>query len=185
MRLDRILFIDIETVPEYKNYSELPEKRKYFWARRARLILKKPVEDLSNDELQSTYFERSGIYAEFAKIVCISAGYFSSKKGEIEEFRTTSLVSDNEEEILIQFKDLLDKYFNNPNVHNICGHNIREFDVPVICRRMLIHKINFPKILEIRGKKPWEVQHLIDTMDLWKFGDRKSYTSLDLLAHVF
>lgn len=185
MRLDRILFLDIETVPEFRNYTELPESRKYFWNRKARTILKKPVEDISLDELESTYFERAGIYAEFAKIVCISVGYFHSKSSNLSEFRVKSFASDLESEVLEGFKNLLDDYFNDPKIHQLCGHNLREFDVPVICRRMLINKVQFPKLLEIRGKKPWDLDYLIDTMELWKFGDWKAYTSLDMLAHIF
>lgn len=185
MRLDRILFLDIETVPEYRNYAELPKNRKYFWSRRARKILNKSLEDISTDELETTYFERAGIYAEFAKIVCISAGFFQVSDGNIRDFRCKSFASHDEKELLEAFKDLLDGYFNDPKIHALCGHNIREFDVPVTCRRMLINKIPFPKLLDVRMKKPWELTHLIDTMELWKFGDWKNYTSLDLLAHIF
>lgn len=185
MRLDRILFLDIETVPEYRNYVELPEKRQYFWARKARIILKKDMEDLTNSELESSYFERAGIYAEFAKIVCISVGYFNIKDDVVKEFRVKSFYSDDEKELLSLFSGLLNEHFKDPNRDGLCGHNIREFDVPVICRRLLINKLPFPALLDVRNKKPWELNHLIDTMELWKFGDRKSYTSLDLLAHIF
>lgn len=185
MRLDRILFLDIETVPEFRNYVELPKNRKYFWVRRARIILNKDIEDLTNDDLESSYFERAGIYAEFAKVVCISVGYFQTKNNQPTEFRVKSFFSHDEKELLVDFKNLLDQYFNDPSKDSLCGHNIREFDVPVLCRRMLINGIHFPKLLDVRAKKPWELNHLIDTMELWKFGDRKNYTSLDLLAHVF
>jgi uncharacterized protein YprB with RNaseH-like and TPR domain len=185
MGLERILFLDIETVPEYRNYIELPESRKYFWKRRARIILGKDMEDLSEEELHSSYFERSGIYAEFAKVVCISVGYFNMEGDQAVEFRKKSFASVDEKEVLEPFCHLLDSHFSNPSVHSICGHNIKEFDVPFICRRLLIHAMGFPNLLKIRGKKPWELNHFIDTMELWKFGDRKNYTSLDLLAHIF
>ena len=185
MRLERILFLDIETVPEYRNYVELPEKRQYFWSRKARIILHKDMDDLSPQDLENSYFERAGIYAEFAKIVCISVGYYVTEDGVISEFRTKSFASKDEKEVLTGFSDLLNNHFNDPVKYSLCGHNIREFDVPVICRRMLIHQLTFPKMLDVRNKKPWELGHLIDTMELWRFGDRKSYTSLDLLAHIF
>ena len=185
MRQDRILFLDIETVSEYASFEELSERSQYFWGRRARRILKKEVEDIKREELASSYVERSGIYAEFAKIVCISVGYFKSEGGEIKEFRTKSFASDDEAALLMDFADLLNKHFNNPKRDGICGHNIKEFDVPFICRRMTLLQMPLPAIIDIRGKKPWETQHLIDTMEMWKFGDWKAYTSLDLLSHLF
>ena len=185
MRLERILFIDIETVPEYRNFSELSERRKNFWARKARRIFSKEVENLSLDELENSYFERSGIYAEFAKIVCISVGYYLQKENGGVEFRTKSYANHDEKVVLIGFSTLLESHYNDTKQHALCGHNLKEFDVPFICRRLLINRLPFPNLLQIQGKKPWEVGHLYDTMEMWKFGDRKMYTSLDLLANIF
>jgi uncharacterized protein YprB with RNaseH-like and TPR domain len=66
----------------------------------------------------------------------------------------------------------------------LCAHNGKEFDYPYLIRRILINGLEVPSILNLSGKKPWEVNH-IDTMELWKFGDYKHYTSLELLATVF
>lgn len=185
MRLDRILFLDIETVPAFQNYTEIPEKGKYFWKRKARRLFQKDMEDLTEEELYNSYFERSGIYAEFAKIVCISVGYYKLAEEGKYSFRTKSFSSHDEGALLKEFCALLEGYFNQPREHALCGHNLKEFDVPFICRRLLINKLPFPKLLQIQGKKPWETPHLLDTMEMWKFGDRKMYTSLDLLAHIF
>lgn len=185
MRLDRILFLDIETVPESRNYTELPERWKYFWKRKARRILQKDIEDLTLDDLKTSYFERSGIYAEFAKIVCISVGFFQTQDQKVIDFRKKSFFGHDESSLLRKFSELLFKYYNNPSQHALCGHNLKEFDVPFICRRLLIHQLPFPSLLQIQGKKPWETNHLLDTMEMWKFGDRKMYTSLDMLSHLF
>jgi len=143
------------------------------------------MEDLTSEDLETSYFERSGIYAEFAKIVCISVGYFRTKDQVIEDFRTKSFYGHDEKVLLSEFTELLTKYFSDPGKDALCGHNLKEFDVPFICRRLLIHRLPFPNMLQIQGKKPWETNHLFDTMEMWKFGDRKMYTSLDMLSHIF
>ena len=185
MRLDRILFLDIETVPQYRNYGEMPERMRYFWARKARRILQKDIEDLTQEELQSSYFERAGIYAEYAKVVCISVGFFQVIEGNQVRFRSKSFSGHDEKTVLEDFSGLLDKHFNSVSRDALCGHNIKEFDVPFVCRRLMLHGLAFPDLLQIQGKKPWELNHLLDTMQMWKFGDYKNYTSLDLLAYLF
>jgi hypothetical protein len=131
---------------------------------------------------EDIYNERGGIYAEFGKIVCISVGFVNdSSTGK--QIRMKSFYHDDEETLLIQFKRLLEEHYNSP-MSILCGHNAKEFDFPYICRRMLINGIDLPPVLDIAGKKPWEINHL-DTMELWKFGDFKAYTSLALLCHVF
>ena len=185
MRQDRILFLDVETVSEYASFEELDERSQYFWSRRARRILKKEIEDLTKEELATSYVERSGIYAEFAKIICISVGYFKAEHGKVAEFRTKSFVQDDEKALLMEFASLLNVHFADSRQHGICGHNIKEFDIPFICRRMTLHQIPLPAIIDIRGRKPWETHHLLDTMEMWKFGDWKAYTSLDQLAYIF
>ena len=184
MRLDRILFVDIETVPEYRIYVELPERRKYFWARKARRILQKDMDELTDEDLTNSYFERAGIYAEFAKIVCISVGFYRHVGSQV-EFRTKSYCDHDEQTVLKEWGSLLDQHYPSTSTHALCGHNIKEFDVPFICRRSLIQGIPLPALIQVQGKKPWELNHLYDTMEMWKFGDYKAYTSLDLLAHIF
>lgn len=174
--LDKVLFLDIETVPQTYRFEDLdPTTRELFEAKSRFLINdEKTVEDVFKD--------RSGIYAEFGKIICISVGfvrYTSTGK----QLRLRSYYHDDEETLLNQFKRLLEDYCTSPN-HVLCGHNIKEFDIPYICRRMLINGIQLPDILNIAGKKPWEVNFL-DTLELWKFGDYKAFTSLALLCHIF
>lgn len=173
LKLENILFLDIETVPEYPNYEELSGSAKELWELKTQYQRK---DSYSAEE----FYDRAGIWAEFGKIICISVGFFSFKNGE-RKFRVKSFSGD-EIKILEDFKALLDTHFNFPH-HLLCAHNGKEFDFPYISRRMIINGIEIPNKLNLFGKKPWEVAHL-DTMELWKFGDYKNYTSLKLLAHV-
>ncbi len=173
INLEHILFLDIETVPEQESFNDLTEERKYLWADKTKYQRK---EEFSPEE----FYERAGIWAEFGKIVCISVGYFTFK-GETRSFRTTSFYG-IEKQLLIDFKNVLETHFNRPH-HLLCAHNGKEFDFPYIARRMIIHNISLPFKLNLFGKKPWEVPHL-DTLDLWKFGDYKHYTSLKLLTNI-
>ncbi len=171
-----ILFLDIETVSGYKNFDELPERMKALWTKKAKSLSKS--DDVKPEEL----YERAGIYAEFGKIVCISVGFIVENDSK-RFFRLKSFYGDDEKIILNDFNDLLRKSFTRDNQY-LCGHNAKEFDFPYIARRSLINGLKLPSQLDIAGKKPWEVKHL-DTMDLWRFGDYKSYTSLNLLTAVF
>jgi len=172
LNLDHVLFLDIETVPQFKDYAGAPESYRILWDRKAEWWIK------DGDETPGKVYERAGIYAEFGKIVCISVGFLKNT-----EFRIKSYWGDDEKELLKDFAGLLNAHFNH-NYHLLCAHNGKEFDFPYMARRMIINGIPLPRILQIAGRKPWEVQHL-DTMDLWKFGDYKHYTSLELLAHIF
>lgn len=173
INLEHILFLDIETVPQYEHYDELDDTSKMLWDLKSKYQRK---EDFSAEE----FYDRAGIWAEFGMIVCISVGYFV-RKGEVRNFRVTSFYGD-EVKILKDFKSLLETHFNKPH-HLLCAHNGKEFDFPYIARRMIIKGIDIPFKLDLFGKKPWEVPHL-DTLELWKFGDYKTYTSLKLMAHV-
>jgi hypothetical protein len=173
LNLENVLFLDIETVPQHATYAEMPENLKKLWDIKAER-LSKPGEEKSPEEL----YERAGIYAEFGKIICISVGFMNGV-----EFRLKSFYGDDEKILLEEFSALLLKHYNTPQ-HLLCGHNSKEFDFPYIARRMLINGLPIPQILNLQGKKPWEVQHL-DTMDLWRFGDYKNYTSLSLLTAIF
>ena len=173
MNLEQVLFLDIETVPLQASFDALSEEEQQLFANKTRYQRK---EDITPKE----FYDRAGIWAEFGKIVCISAGYFvdfSDKRS----FRLTSFYG--EEPTLLQaFKELLDQHFSK-RYHKLCAHNGKEFDFPYIARRMLVHGVALPNALKIAGKKPWEVPHL-DTLELWKFGDYKHYTSLKLLTHT-
>ncbi|GAB1308186.1 3'-5' exonuclease [Urechidicola sp. KH5] len=176
MKLDfkKILFLDIETVPEVAQYDMLSDEKK-------ELFTLKTAYQRQEEDSPESFYERAGIWAEFGKIVCISIGYFSKFDAE-RSFRVTSFYGENEKEILLSFESLLEKHFANPQVV-LCAHNGKEFDFPYIARRMIVHQIALPEKLNLFGKKPWEVPHL-DTMELWKFGDYKHYTSLKLLTHI-
>ncbi|MEY4835932.1 MAG: hypothetical protein RI980_2047 [Bacteroidota bacterium] len=173
IQLDNILFLDIETVPETEHFSDLDSDFQELFAQKTQYQRK---EDVSPEE----FYERAGIWAEFGKIICISVGYFTQKNGE-RQFRVTTFQGD-EERLLLDFSNLINNHFNLPQ-HVMCGHNVKEFDFPFIARRMLIHGIKIPDKLNLMGKKPWEVPHL-DTLELWKFGDYKHFTSLKLLTKV-
>lgn len=173
LNLTQILFLDIETVPLYANYNELPQEEQILWEEKTRY---QRQELLSAED----FYERAGILAEFGKIVCISVGYFWFKAGE-RQFRIRSFVGD-ELRILQDFSSLLQTYFSQSN-KLLCAHNGKEFDFPFIARRMIINRLPLPELLNLFGRKPWEVPHL-DTLELWKFGDYKHYTSLQLLAYI-
>jgi predicted PolB exonuclease-like 3'-5' exonuclease len=174
--LTKVLVIDIETVPQYPSYKDVPEHWQHLWD--------KKVAFLKRDESQgsSDIYPRAGIYAEFGKVICISAGFFT-RSGNFWQFRVKSFYGDDERILLEEFNLTLNRYFNEPD-QLLCAHNGKEFDFPYLCRRLLINGLEIPDTLAIAGKKPWEVNH-IDTMELWKFGDFKSFTSLELLAATF
>lgn len=176
MDLSKILFLDIETIPQFKSFDDAPESDQKLWGEKAQYLLRN-----EGDTIQSIY-GRAGIYAEFGRIVCISVGFISLRNG-IRSLRLKSYFGHDEKELLSEFATLLTGHFNG-NEHLLCGHNGKEFDFPYIARRMTVNDIKIPRILDIAGKKPWEVGH-IDTMQMWKFGDYKHFTSLKLLAHIF
>lgn len=171
-QLPNILFLDIETVPTTYQYQDLDEETQRLWTLKTKYLQEQ--KQLKPEEV----YDKAGIYAEFGKIVCISVGYFRKN-----EFRVTSFANDDEQVVLKNFTNLINEHFNKAH-HYLCAHNGKEFDFPFIARRLLICGLPLPSTLNLAGKKPWEVKH-IDTMELWKFGDYKHYTSLQLLAHVF
>ncbi len=173
INLEHILFLDIETVPETESFDELDDEKKALWDQKSKYQRK---DEFTPEE----FYERAGIWAEFGKIICISVGYFNFK-GDLRTFRTTTFHGD-EVKLLKEFKNLLITHFSGTK-HLLCGHNAKEFDFPYIARRMIIHGIELPYKLNLFGKKPWEIPHL-DTMELWKFGDYKHFTSLKLLANI-
>ena len=173
INLEHILFLDIETVPLFDDFNKLDDTSKLLWEQKTQYQRK----DEFNPE---EFYDRAGIWAEFGKIICISVGYFKMK-GDIRNFRVTSFYGE-EVKILKDFKTLLETHFNKPQ-HVLCAHNGKEFDFPYIARRMIINRMDIPFKLNLFGKKPWEVPHL-DTLELWKFGDYKTFTSLKLMAHV-
>jgi predicted PolB exonuclease-like 3'-5' exonuclease len=174
INFENILFLDIETVPEVENFEDLPKDKQELFALKTQYQRKDEV-------TPEAFYDRAGIWAEFGKIVCISVGYFTNFNTANRIFRVTSYYGE-EEHILNNFKKLLDTHYNKPQ-HILCGHNGKEFDFPYIARRMIINNIALPDKLNLFGKKPWEIAH-IDTMELWKFGDYKHFTSLKLLTSI-
>lgn len=170
-----ILFLDIETVPQFPTYHDCPETIQSLWSRKAENLKK------SENETASSIYNRAGIYAEFGRIICISFGYLFSQDNE-PHLKIKSLFGDDEKVLLESFAALLNKSYSTPD-SRLCAHNGKEFDFPYISRRMIINRIQLPTILDTTGKKPWEVNHL-DTLEMWKFGDYKSYTPLNLLTQV-
>jgi uncharacterized protein YprB with RNaseH-like and TPR domain len=169
IKKENILFLDVETAPLVYKYEKLNENFRKFWDAKFRY---------QTNETPQEHYKKAGVYAEFAKVICISVGFFNGK-----EFRVKSFYGDDEKQVLSSFAALLNKHFNRKE-NRLCAHNGKEFDFPFLCRRMLLNGIKLPKALNLSGKKPWEVQH-IDTMELWRFGDYKNFTSLNLLATLF
>ena len=173
INLEHILFLDIETVPEEKKFQQLDDAKQELWTQKSQYQRK-------DEFTPEAFYERAGIWAEFGKIICISVGYFKAKENT-RTFRVTTYHG-GEAKLLKEFKTLLNTHFSSTK-HLLCGHNAKEFDFPYIARRMIIHGIELPYKLNLFGKKPWEIPHL-DTMELWKFGDYKHFTSLKLMANI-
>lgn len=173
--LKHVLVLDIETASATQDYSDQTEDMQAHWDRKSSFL--RNENELSSDEM---YNDRAAIYAEFGKIITIGFGAFYMEDGKT-KFRVKSIAYDDEKKILEEFVAIIQK-FDQDNLR-LCGHNGKEFDFPYLCRRLIVNKIEIPWALDLGGKKPWEVNH-IDTMELWKFGDRKSFTSLKLLTDL-
>jgi len=174
-RPEDLLFIDIETVPAFQSFNLLSDSMQELWDKKSAYFRK-------DEQTAAEAYERAGIYAEFGRIICISVGIILQRNGK-RFFRLKSFFNHDEKIVLTEFGKMLTAFAADNN-KNICGHNIKEFDLPYICRRMLINGIRIPAILDIAGKKPWEVK-FVDTLELWKFGDFKNFTSLNLLTNIF
>jgi hypothetical protein len=177
IQLEDILFLDIETVPQCPEFHRLDETAQHLWEQKAASMCK-------DGQTPGDVYERAGIYAEFGKIVCISAGFAYHIAGGQLAFRLKSCFGDDESELLKEFSGVIDRFAMQHFNVLLCAHNGREFDFPYIARRMLINGVALPAALDIAGKKPWEIPFL-DTMELWRFGDYKNYTSLKVLTHIF
>ncbi|MBS1667595.1 MAG: 3'-5' exonuclease [Bacteroidetes bacterium] len=173
--LQNILFLDVETVPQFAGFDKLSPDWQALWERKAKLLIKN-----TETETPESIYARAGIYAEFGKIICISCGFISGE-GDNKRLTLKSFYGEEEKEVLLSFCGMLNRWATD-NSKLLCAHNGKEFDFPFLCRRMIINGIKIPHSLNTAGKKPWEIPH-IDTMELWKFGDYKNFTSLNLLAH--
>ena len=181
--LRRILFLDIETVVEVEYFADLSEEMRLLWQKKSRRHVESEEYPYFEEELEALYRDKAGIYAEFAKVVCISVGFIQDQE-EGQELRIKSFGNTDEVSLLQDFVHLLNEHYYDKHNQFLCGHNIKEFDVPFLCRRMMIHEIALPNLLDIAGYKPWQTHHLLDTMEMWKYGDYKHYTSLELLCAV-
>lgn len=180
--LQQVLFLDIETVSGQPTWEALGAEAQALWTEKARFWLR-DYEDVANGPAQC-YHDRAAILAEFGRVVCISVGILvPGGDGGEDQFRLKSFAGEDEAALLKEFAAMLDRHFPDPNRFYLCGHNLKEFDVPYLCRRMIMLGIPLPALLQISGRKPWEVKYLLDTLELWKFGDIKHFISLKLLAH--
>ena len=177
LNIEEILFIDIETVPIAPEFGKLAENWQKLWNHKMKFRI-------DEGEVSEDLYQSAGIYAEFGRIICISAGYVVQKHGE-SFFRVKSFYDDDEKKLISNFFMALEK-FARSGKHKLCAHNGQEFDYPYIARRAIVNGLELPKILDIAGAKPWEIKdQLLDTLQLWKFGDYKHYTSLSLLCELF
>ena len=183
--LRRVLYLDIETVSGKRTYAELSESMQSLWKHKCKSILKQYDEPVSVEQASETYTEKAGIYAEFGKIVCISVGIVTGDPNTGWSVRLKSFADHDERILLESFAKMVTKHYGSIEKDYFCGHNIKEFDVPYLCRRLMVNQVPLPPSLDLTGRKPWETKHLLDTMELWKFGDYKAYTSLKLLAGIF
>jgi len=174
--IKQTLFIDIETVSEKRTFEDLDEVYQTLWLKKASKLGK--ITHNTEVDNEVIYRGNAAIYAEFGKVICISVGYLNNDG----KLRIKTFAGHNEPKILREFAHLLMHHYYDPQVHSMCGHNIKEFDIPYLCRRMVKHGLQVPPIMDISGKKPWQVEHLVDTLELWRFGDYKNYTSLALLC---
>ena len=177
IQLTDLLVLDIETVPGVPEFQQLSDYWKGLWVDK---ISKTMPENQTIDEM---YVQKAGILAEFGKIICISTGLFYHDSERRLCFKMKSISGDDESELLKSFVELIGRFTEKRGQFAFAGHNIKEFDIPYICRRMMIRQIPLPPDLQFSGRKPWET-NIVDTMDLWKFGDYKNYISLKLLAEV-
>jgi uncharacterized protein YprB with RNaseH-like and TPR domain len=171
--VQNILFLDIETVPVYSCYDEVPALWKTLWSKKADNLIRDKEKDTAE-----TIYNRAGMYAEFGKIICISCGVVNGN-GDDRKLTLKSFYGNDEKELLKSFCELLNKWAGRDKI--LCAHNGKEFDFPFLARRIIINRLPIPVLLQLAGKKPWDIPHL-DTLEMWKFGDYKNYTSLNLLA---
>jgi DNA polymerase elongation subunit (family B) len=174
LKVENILFLDIETVPAASSYDALDPAMQSLWE-------KKSKQFRAQEQEAHEVYDRAGIYAEFGRIICISVGLI--REANPFSIRLKSFFGDDEKMLLSDFSVMLSKFCRSNRDAILCAHNGKEFDYPYIARRMIINSLKIPDILDNAGKKPWEVK-LLDTMELWKFGDYKNYTSLDLLTNI-
>ncbi len=175
--MTELLLLDIETVPQFPSFAGMDSGWQGLFLEK---IAKTVPEDITAEE---SYRKKAGILAEFGKIICISTAFFYENEDKQLCLKMKSISGNDEVEILRIFTDLCNKMYQHNRGFQFGGHNIKEFDIPYICRRLLINHLPLPEYLQLHDKKPWEVK-MFDTLNWWKFGDNKNYISLHLLANV-
>ena len=183
--LTKVLFLDVECVSGSPSYAEMNSTMRELWQYKAPGAMRRYGEEFTEEEFAESYTEKAGIFAEFGKIVCISVGAVYRGRDRRLKIRLKSFANRDEKQLLTDFNAMLDQYYTDTTAQFLCGHNIKEFDVPYICRRTIINGLRLPAMLNVVDKKPWETKHLLDTMSLWKFGEYRGAASLKLLAGVF
>ncbi|MES2479881.1 MAG: ribonuclease H-like domain-containing protein [Bacteroidota bacterium] len=178
-QLKRILFIDIETATVCPQWQDMNENMQQLWVKKSKTLRVMNEEDADPARL---FEDKAGIFSEFSKVVCISIGSLVLQESQW-IFRLKSIFDSDEKILLNNFLTILSRFESANKDMKFCGHNIKEFDLPFLCRRMIINGLSLAPALQLNNKKPWEIMH-IDTLELWKFGDYKNYTSLALLAEV-
>lgn len=182
--LQHLLFLDVETVSQKPHWDGMDDRGRGLWQQKMGYLTRRDDHDWSAEEYARSYQDKAAIYSEFGKVIVISAGIIGQVDASGPALRIKSFYGHDEKDVLTRFAQVMERNFFDPNQHILCGHNIREFDIPYLCRRMVINEIPLPTLFNINGKKPWEVKYIADTLELWKYGDNKNYTSLDLLAYT-
>lgn len=182
--MQHILFLDVETVSQLHGFEEMNDHGRSLWMQKIGFMARRDDREWEDEDYAKSYKDRAAIYAEFGKVIVISAGIITHANDNIPTLRIRSFYGHDEKEVLESFAAVMNKNFNDPNTHILCGHNIREFDLPYLCRRFSVHGVPLPNLFNIAGKKPWEIKYVCDTLEQWKYGDHKNYTSLDLLAYT-
>ncbi len=173
IKIEDLIVIDIETASAATDYNKLDDNWKKLWEQKVSRILPE------NTSAAEFYLQRAGVMAEFSKIICISIGYFVREQQL--KIRIKSFYGDDEKKLLNEFLNTVNKIETFNSKWCFAGHNIKEFDIPFICRRLLVNNIRIPSYLNFQAMKPWET-NIVDTFQYWRFGDYKNFTSLNLLA---
>ncbi len=170
-----IIFLDIETVSCFPDFETMPLLWQKNWQEKIKY-------SLPEGKTAAEFYElRAGVMAEFSKIVCISMGYLMRE--EQLKLRVKSFYGHEECSILDSFVKTMERIEKHSRSWHFGGHNIKEFDIPFICRRLLANGKPIPAFMDFQNMKPWET-NIVDSFQYWKFGDYKNYTSLNLLAAV-
>lgn len=177
--LRNVLFVDVETASAASDYHELEIRMQRLWDKKS--LIYSAEGNYSTPEL---YYNKASLHAEFGKIIVISAAYFYLNDKQDLCLRVKAFDAPDERTLLEDFVELLKQKHFNSKALRLCAHNGKDFDFPYLSRRMLVNNIEIPDALDIMGKKPWEIQHL-DTMDIWRFGERRETVSLETLAAIF